>query len=310
MSKLMKQKSLKSGGLIAIVSPSGSISENIVSTAVPLIEAAGYRVEVMPNVLGHSTGVFSGTDRERANDLREAIIRDDIGAIICARGGYGAVRTIQTLGNDVMRWCDKWMVGFSDITAIHSSLSRFGWSSLHAPMLKRIAEAGMQSEDVAKTFAVMRGENLTVRCKALPGSRDGSCEAVVTGGNLSLIYSLRSTPSDICPDGKILFIEDLCEYNYHVDRMMQNLRYSGVLERINGLIVGHLTDMKDGATPYGKDAAEIIAEAVAPYGYPVLIGYPAGHGDGMNMPLVLGSKARLVVENGEAMVEWLAADYR
>lgn len=306
----MKQKSLKSGGLIAIVSPSGAVSEDIVSTAVPLIESAGYRVEVMPHVLGYQTGVFSGTDRERANDLREAIVRDDVDAIICARGGYGAVRTLQTMGSDVMRWCDKWLVGFSDITALHSCLSRCGWSSLHAPMLKRIAESGMQSDDVASTFAVMRGDNLTVRCKALSGSRDGSCEAVTTGGNLSLIYSLRSTPADICPDGKILFIEDLSEYNYHIDRMMQNLRYSGVLERINGLIVGHLTNMKDGATPYGKDAAEIIAEAVAPYNYPVLIGYPAGHGAGMNMPLVFGSKARMVVENGEALVEWMAADYR
>ena len=305
----MKQRYLKSGGLIAIVSPSGKVADDIVTKSVELIEAEGYRVEVMPNVLGHATGVFSATDRERANDLREAIIRDDIDAIICARGGYGAVRTLQTLGTDVMRWCNKWLVGFSDITALHSSLSRYGWSSLHGPMLKHIAEKGMHSEDVEKMFAVMRGDSLRVECDAMEGSRDGQSQSVVTGGNLSLVYSLRSTPADIYPDGKILFIEDLSEYNYHVDRMMQNLRYSGVLERINGLIVGNLTNMKDGSTAYGKDAAGIIAEAVAPYNYPVLIGYPAGHGGGVNMPLVLGAKATMTVENGKAVVEWSREDY-
>lgn len=293
------------GSKIAIVSPSGTISDDFLFKAVANIEAEGYKVEIMPHVTGHSTSVFSAKDNERSYDLREAILSDDIDAIICARGGYGAVRTLQSMGLDVLQWCDKWLVGFSDITVLHSGLTRIGHKSIHGPMLKHIAEHGMHSPDVEKMFSVMKGETpLVVECQAAQGSRDGLAEGIVTGGNLSIIYSLRGTPDDITPDGKILFLEDLNEYNYHIDRMIQNLKYSGYLERISGLILGQFTGMKDGATSFGKEAVEIITDAVKEYNYPVLTGYPAGHAQEINMPLIMGARARLNVKDGQGSITW------
>jgi len=298
-------RNIHHGSKIAIVSPSGKISDDYLLKAVAEIEAEGYKVEIMPHVREHATSVFSAKDNERSNDLREAILSDDIDAIICARGGYGAVRTLQTMGIDVLQWCDKWLVGFSDITVLHSGLTRFGHKSIHGPMLKHIAEHGINSHDIQETFAIMKGKNnLKVECEAGPFSRDGETEGIVTGGNLSIIYSLRGTPDDITPDGKILFLEDLCEYNYHIDRMIQNLKYSGYLARISGLVLGQFTDMKDGATAFGKEAVEIITDAVKEYGYPVLTNYPAGHAQEINMPLVMGARAKLIVKDGTGTIEW------
>lgn len=298
-------RKLHKGSKIAIVSPSGKLADDILEKAIAEIESEGYQTVIMPHVSGHATSVFSAKDNERSGDLREAILRDDIDAIICARGGYGAVRTLQSMGLDVLQWCDKWLVGFSDITAIHTGLTRIGHQSIHGPMLKHIAQHGMHSPDIEKMFAIMRGdEQLVVECEAQKGHREGEAEGIVTGGNLSIVYSLRGTPDDITPDGKILFLEDLNEYNYHIDRMIQNLKYSGYLERISGLVLGQFTGMKDGATPFGKDAIEIITDAVRDYGYPVLTGYPAGHAQEVNMPLIMGARAKLTVKDGKGILDW------
>ena len=301
-----KPKNLPDGGRIAIVAPSGAIAPEYLTKGVESIESKGYKVEIMPHVKNCQTGVFAATDAERAIDMAEAISRDDIDAIICARGGYGAVRTIQLIDKKILRNCNKWIVGFSDITVFHSALTHYGIASLHGPMLKHIAVHGIDSEDVQKTFDIMRGKKNKINCNSVNYSRAGKTEGLLIGGNLSLIYSLRRTPIDIAPKGAILFIEDLSEYNYHIDRMMQNLKYSGVLAKLNGLIVGQMTDMKDGATPFGCDTYKIIADAVAGYDFPVLMGYPAGHADNINMPLRMGAKARLSVGlNGRSSVEFV-----
>lgn len=297
---------LPPGGNIAIVSPSGALSATVVADAVAAIRSLGYNVEVMPHVLGCATSVFAASDEQRADDLQEAITRHDIDAIICARGGYGAVRTIQRISPTVFANCDKWIVGFSDITAIHSLLSHSGVPSVHGPMLKFMSECGVRHTDVIRLFDILGGKAIEpVTFAAEEQNRCGTAEGTLTGGNLSIIYSLRATPADIVADGNILFIEDLSEYHYHLDRMMQNLRYSGVLEKLSGLVVGRFTGMKDGATPYGSDAYGIIADAVSDYGYPVAFGYPAGHGDGPHTPLVMGSKVRLSVSAASTKMEWI-----
>ncbi|MCQ2228079.1 MAG: LD-carboxypeptidase [Bacteroidales bacterium] len=299
-------QNLSKGGRIAIVAPSGTICDEYLTSAVELIRSEGYEVEIMPHVSGCSTGVFSATDAERAADLKEAVERKDIDAIICSRGGYGAVRTIQAMGIETFRNCNKWIVGFSDITAIHSSMSRFGHLSLHAPMLKHIAIHGMHAPDIEMLFSILRGEKPQLTVQNNPSlSRAGQAEGILTGGNLSLIYSLRNTPADIESRGRILFIEDLSEYNYHIDRMMQNLKFSGILENLSGLIVGQFTGMKDGATAFGKDAYEIIADAVSDYDYPVLMGFPAGHAQEINMPLIMGAKASLNVGSESSVLTYL-----
>lgn len=296
-------RQLKKGGKIAIVSPSGRIDEEILSEGIKKIEAKGFAVEVMPHVVGCSQSVFSASDKQRAEDLVKAIEREDIDAILCARGGYGAVRTLQNVDEKVWANCDKWIVGFSDITAIHQMMVRFGHESMHGPMVKHIAHHGMESPDVAQMFDVMMGGEFSTQGVADNGSIDGEAEGVLIGGNLSIVYSLRSTPADINPDGKILFLEDLSEYNYHVDRMIQNLKYSGALERINGLVLGQFTGMKDGATKFGKDATEIIVDVVREYGYPVWTGFEAGHAQEVNRPLVMGRRVRLIVKDGKGKID-------
>ena len=294
----MLQRSLPSApadACIAVVAPSGALLPQFLQQAVDLLRQAGFRVKVMPHVAGSAVSVFAAPDDLRADDLRAALADPDVDAVWCARGGYGAVRTIQALSQDVFAASDKVIVGFSDITAIHSLSVRAGHVAILGPMLKHIATHGLLSPDVANTFALLRRQPVSIACNALPGSRPGTVSAPLVGGNLSILYSLRATPADVIPDGNILFIEDLCEYNYHIDRMMQNLRFSGLLARISGLIVGQMTDMKDGATPFGKDAYQIIADAVADYDYPVLLGFPSGHDPAVNQPLLLGATASLAV---------------
>lgn len=293
---------LAEGDTIGIVSPSGAVGHDIIARAVAELKAAGYGVKMMPHVEGCATGVFSATDAERATDLQMAIEAPDIAVVMCARGGYGAVRTLQALPPHVLQQCDKWVVGFSDITALHQTLTSMGVPSMHGPMLKHIAQHGMRSQDVETMFDLMKGRSAMVETTANPLNRKGEAAGRLTGGNLSIIYSLRSTPADLMPDRAVLFIEDLAEYRYHIDRMMQNLRYSGVLSRLSGLIVGQFTDQKDGATPFGLDAYHIIAEAVAGYSYPVLFGYPAGHAQEINMPLVMGREVKLTVTDRGGMV--------
>lgn len=286
---------LPEGGRIAIVAPSGAIATEYLHRGVDAIRQAGYQVEIMPHVEGYATSVFAASDIDRAADIEAAILRSDIDAIICARGGYGAVRTLQCIRSEVLDQCNKWIVGFSDITALHSALSQRGIASLHAPMLKFIATHGMNNADVKDTFYAMQAGQCFTTTPTHQLSRFGTAEGIVVGGNLSLIYSLRATPAEYIPDGALLFIEDLSEYLYHIDRMMQNLRYSGILQRIGGLIVGDFTDMKDGSTHFGLNVYKIIAEAVSQYNYPVMFGYPAGHANERNAPLILGRKAILTV---------------
>lgn len=296
---------LRKGDTIAIVSPSGTLAPELLHQAVALIEAEGYKVEIMPHVEGYSTSVFSATDAQRASDLEQAIIRTDVKAIICARGGYGAVRTLQHISDEVWQACNKWVVGFSDITALHSVLTKHGIASMHGPMLKHIALHGMHCDDVALMMQVLSGGPYTISGKAMAHSRTGQAQGILTGGNLSIVYSLRSTPADIDPRGKILFLEDLSEYNYHIDRMIQNLKYSGFLAQLSGLILGQFTGMKDGATPFGKEATEIITDAVSEYNYPVWTGFPTGHAQDVNMPLVMGAKCtmKLTIDNGQLTVD-------
>lgn len=292
-------RNIVKGSTIAVVAPSGTLDSQILKKAVDIIVDEGYKVEIMSHVEGFKRGVFSASDGDRAADLSEAIERDDIDAIICARGGYGAMRTLQKLSPETLLRCDKWLVGFSDITVLHSYLSKHDIASIHGPMLKHIATHGFGHSDIENLFALMRGERVEIEVPEHALSREGQVQGTIVGGNLSIVYSLRGTPAEVDYEGKILFIEDLCEYRYHIDRMMQNLRYSGVLSKLSGLIVGQFTDMKDGATPFGKSEYEIISEAVEEYDYPVLLGYPAGHADDVNQPLVMGRRCTI---NGRKVI--------
>lgn len=304
----MSQRFLPAGGRIAIVSPSGTLAPQFLEGGVAGLTSAGYDVHVMPHVAGHTTGVFSAPDDLRASDFAQALADPTVDALWCARGGYGAMRTLEALApfggwRKVLTETDKMIVGFSDITAIHSASTLCNRVGIHGPMLKHIALHGIDSPDVRATLELLRGNAVTVARPAESGSRDGQATGTLIGGNLSIVYSLAAAGAMPSPDGAILFVEDLSEYRYHIDRMMRALRFSGFLSRLSGLIVGRMTGMKDGATAFGADAYHIVADAVADYGYPVFIGYPAGHADDENFPLVIGAECSLSVEGGMGAVQ-------
>ena len=287
---------LKKGDKIGLVCTARLIKPEQLDPALQLFKEWDYSVVVGQTIiLRHHQ--FAGTDAERIADFQRMLDNPEIKAIICAKGGYGTVRILDRLDFTKFKKNPKWIVGFSDITALHSHLHKnYEIPTLHAPMpstYKFSTDAAIESLKNALT-----GKSLNYRVKNHPFNRTGKAEATLIGGNLSVIYSLLGSNSDISTDGKILFIEDLDEYLYHIDRMVVNLKRSGKLAKLAGLIVGGMTDMKDNDTPFGKDGEEIIAEHTAEYDYPISFGFPAGHWKD-NQALILGAKASLHVKNSK-----------
>lgn len=294
--------SLKPGDKIGIVSPAGKIDNDALDNAAGLFEEWGLAVITGPNVYADHNQ-FGGTDADRAADLQMMLDNDEIKAVLCSRGGYGTLRIIDRIDFSRFRARPKWIAGYSDITVLHSHInSNFGIETLHAPMP---AELGPQKDPPVSVRSMeLLKEALfgTLPAYYQPNhslSRKGKTEGILTGGNLSVLYSLLGSGSDITTSGRILFIEDVGEYLYHIDRMMTALRRNGFLENIGGLLVGGMTGMKDNEVPFGKSAMEIIADAVEGYDYPLFFGFPAGH-QTENHPLVMGRQAVLSVEDNSS----------
>lgn len=244
---------------------------------------------------------FAGTDAERAADMQKALDDPSVRAIWFTRGGYGSVRTLMLLDWTGFQRNPKWLVGFSDITVFHACLNSLGVASVHGLMTAYFLDNGRPTESLHMTLSLLRGNDLAIRVEPNPLNRTGTCKGELAGGNLTLLMSLRGTSLDQTFEGKILFIEDIQEFDYHIDRMMMNLRFGGVLSRLAGLIVGYFTDTKTNETPFGLTACEIIRQAVEGYPYPVVFGFPAGH-EIPNCPLLMGGTAELEVTEGEAVL--------
>jgi len=287
-------KSLEKGSTIGIVAPAGKIDSETIHFAEKFLHKRGYKV-VLGQHVTNSFHQYAGNDTHRAADLQHMLNSKDIDAIFCARGGYGTIRIINQLDFAHYLKYPKWIVGFSDITVLHAALNhKIKVASIHGPMPKNFPDKADDDEDIENLFKLLHGElpSYTIKPNAL--NRTGEAEGILIGGNLSLVYALRATELDPEPHGKILFIEDIGEYLYHLDRMMQNLKLSGFLAQLSGIVVGDFTDMKDNDDPYGQTVAEIIKEAVADYNYPVMFNFPAGH-DHLNQPLVFGKRVTLKV---------------
>ena len=295
---------LKKGSKIAIVAPARKISREEIAAAVKWMEEKGF-VAVYDNRLFAEYHQLAGNDDFRAGVLQDYLDRDDIDAILCARGGYGTIRIVDKLDFTKFEKRPKWIVGYSDVTVLHAKMQQLGYQSIHGTMainFEKNTEEALDSLYEALTDPSFRAnierskmvvekssinESLLLkRISPLPsvGRND---ELQIVGGNLSVLYSMLG--SDLFPetDGKILFIEDLDEYLYHIDRMMMALKRAGKLANLKALLVGAFTDMHDNTIPFGMTAKEIIYEKVKDYGYPVIWDYPAGHVDN-NLALVLG----------------------
>jgi muramoyltetrapeptide carboxypeptidase len=274
---------LKKGSKIAIVAPAWKVTPEKISAAVKWIEEKGF-IPVYDDRLFAEYNQFAGDDNFRASVLQEYLDRNDIDAIFCARGGYGTIRIIDKLDFTKFAEHPKWIVGFSDVTVLHAKMQQLGYQSIHGIMSKNF-----ESDDKVPMESLY--EALTGKWHAVEMQGSASLKSFegtpIVGGNLSVLYSMLG--SDLFPetDGKILFIEDIDEYLYHIDRMMMALKRAGKLSHLKALLVGAFNDMHESSLPIGMTAREIIAEKVKEYGYPVIWDYPAGHIDN-NLALVLG----------------------
>ncbi len=282
---------LRHGDKIAIVSPAGAARPKDVYSAVTVLQSLGWEPYVAEYALGRY-GTYSGTDAQRLSDLKEAILDPDTKAIICTRGGYGAVHLLDSLASLPLRSNAKWIVGFSDISALHALMSSHGIASIHGPMAKHISAENGDNDECRALAALLSGDSIEYNIPAHELNRCGSVTATLAGGNMAVLTQLIDTPYDMLRPGTVLLIEDIGEPVYKIERMLYQLRMNGVLGRLSGLIVGEFTDYKPDDNYPSMEA--MIAEMVKDFDYPVAFGVPVGHGD-RNLPLVEGGQVRLSV---------------
>ena len=289
---------LKTGDTVIIVSTARKVLKSEIKPAIDLLTSWGLNVQTGKN-LYKSYNQFSGTDEERSGDLQRAL-NSKAQAILFARGGYGTARIIDSIDWKRLIKNPKWLIGFSDLTVIHTHVQRHcAIQTFHAPMALNLSSLnasclGVYKETLfgnALRYSSSRQQPLLEKL-----NRKGKAKGRLIGGNLSVLASIIGSASDMETEGKILFLEDLDEYFYHIDRMMVNLKRNGKLKGLAGLIVGGMSEMKDNPIPFGKSAEEIIYDAVAEYSYPVVYGFPAGHIPN-NYPLIMGSEVTLNVSD-------------
>ena len=292
---------LQKGDLIYITAPAKAIEKEHLDFAIQLFEKQGFRVLLSEHCAGQHH-YFSGTDEERRADLQFGLDHPEVKAILCARGGYGCVRIVDELQWAGMLREPKWLIGFSDITVFHQRLQRFGLQSIHGTMVLNLTEN--TSEAIDTLFHALKGQSYVISSQPDNFNKTGLATGELAGGNLSIIYSLLGTNDQIDYSGKILFIEDLAEHIYHIDRMLYAFKKAGVLEKINGLVIGGMTDLEDTTVPFGKTVEELI---LAPFEYrniPIAFGFPAGHIND-NRALIFGRECQLSVEESGAKLSWL-----
>jgi muramoyltetrapeptide carboxypeptidase len=286
---------LKKGDRIGIVAPAGALAQNEIAEACDLIR--DWNVElVFGKHLFRKQQSFAGTDAQRAEDLQHMLDDTSVRAIICARGGYGTIRIISRLDFNIFKKNPKWIVGYSDITILHCALQqKLGIESIHGPMPRLVPpkEPDMVSFDTLR--ALLFGEEGEYIFQPNRLNRKGKGKGILTGGNLSVLYSLAGSVYEPDTDGKILFIEDIGENLYHIDRMMMSLKIRGKLDKLKGLIAGEMTGMNGSKAGFHKPAYQIIKEHTAEYDYPLLFGFPAGHGI-TNLAMVMGREVEMRVD--------------
>jgi len=286
---------------IRIISPSGAINPDLIDGATDRLRSWGF--EVTEGCFAREVyGRFAGIEEHRINDLQDAINDEGLTAILCSRGGYGLASIIDRIDFSPLIQYPKWLIGFSDITVIHAALSRLNIPSLHAVMAKHLTELPDDSDSLRYLRKILEGETPEYLVDPDKLNRIGNAQGKLIGGNLSVLMGLRGTPFEPEYKGVVLFLEEIAEEPYHIDRMMQNLRMGGVFNEISGLIVGHFTNCKEDPLMQ-KTIKEIICRAVSEYGFPVCFGFPAGHED-QNLPLIMGREVTLKVTTSETILDF------
>ena len=303
--KLIKPEYLKKGDTVAIVAPSGVLKNynGYILKAKELLKSWELEVVIGENVF-NDNGHFAGTDNQRSADFQLALDDKAIKAIWCARGGYGAMRVIDNLNFEKYKENPKWIIGYSDITAIHNDLHNNKSESIHGIMCKSLEKIDVDNnESISLLKKTLFGEKLSYTIEGNNYNIEGNSNGQLIGGNLTLLHCLLGSQSSIDTDGKILFIEDLGEYLYHIDRMLISLKRAGYFDNCKGLIVGDFTDMRKNTTPFGRNLKELILDIVKEYDFPVSFGFPAGHGE-KNYPMILGREINLEVSKQQSTINF------
>ncbi|MCE3258948.1 MAG: putative MccF-like protein (microcin resistance) [Bacteroidetes bacterium] len=291
---------LKQGDTVLLIATARKTTPELIQPAIDILKEWGLKTETGPHLF-KAHHQFSATDKERAESLQWALDHKTAKAILITGGGYGTVRIIDQVNFKNLKKNPKWLIGYSDVTVLHNRLNNLKISSIHATMafqFLRHREATLSLRDA------LFGKSIKYEIEAHELNRFGKAEAEIVGGNLSILYSLSGSIDDISTKNKILFLEDLDEYLYHIDRMMIQLKRSGKLKDLKGLIIGGMSDMKDNTVPFGKSAEEIILDAVKEYDYPVCFNFPAGHIEN-NRALYLGRKAKLSVTKNKISLSYI-----
>lgn len=294
---------LKKGDCISIISPASCIEEEKVMAAVRMLEDSGFTVRIGDHVFARY-GPFAGNDDERLYDIQTATDDPCVNAILCSRGGYGMGRIIDRIDFSALKKTPKWYIGYSDITVLHLWLNSVcGVVSLHAEMPVNYSNPGITSESYLTMIRALKGEAEPVTWNCT-GKASFIAEGPVTGGNLSLLYSLNGTRGEPDTDGAILFIEETGEYYYHLDRMLNSLRLAGMLKNLSAMIVGGMVKITEGDQVFNRSIEEIVLNMAGGYGYPVLFNFPAGHIND-NRAFYMGRRARLDYDGNMASLSWL-----
>ena len=293
---------LSLGSQVGIVSTARKISKEELQPLISLLTDWGLKV-VLGKTIDADYNQFAGDDALRSIDFQEMLDNPDIKCIWCACGGYGTVKIIDNLDFTTFRKKPKWIVGYSDVTVLHSHIHNFGIETLHANMAIEIL---IKSESTRTTIKkALFGEAYEVQFDSHGNNlnRIGTVRGPLVGGNLSILYSLCGSPSAINTDGKVLLIEDLDEYLYHIDRMLQNLKRNGMFENLAALIVGGLNKMNDNTVPYGMTAEEIVYDVINEYEFPVCFNFPAGHIND-NRALIMGREVGLNITSEKVTLKF------
>ncbi|MBI1342364.1 MAG: LD-carboxypeptidase [Terrimonas sp.] len=295
---------LEKGDTIGIICPAGYMDTERVAECIRVLTAEwGFQVKVGKTVGSESQNYFSGTDEERLEDLQMMLDDTSIKAVLCARGGYGMGRIIDRISFKKFKKHPKWIIGFSDITVLHTHIyTNYYIATLHAPMAAAFNDGGYINEYVQSLKSALQGDKIRYQCEAHPLNIKGEGIGELVGGNLALLTHLIGTDSDLKTRGKILFIEDVGEYLYTIDRMFYQLKRSKKLSRLAGLIIGGFTDCKDTDRPFGQSAYDIIHEHTRDADYPVCFGFPVSH-EKENYALKVGVGYKLRVTKNKVYLE-------
>ena len=288
---MRRPNNLKKGDLIYIVSPAKSIDPESIYFAIKLVESWGFTAECAAHTLGKHN-YFSGNDFDRMSDFQLAIDHKDAKAIMCARGGYGCVRIVDKLNWSNFEKSPKWLIGFSDITVLHHRAQRLSIMSIHATMPLNFQ---MNSKEALETFrSALTGESFSIEAPVFSMNKTGIARGPLVGGNLSIIYSLLGTTDAYDFKGSILFIEDLSEQLYHIDRMLFALQKAGVFDEIKALVIGGMTDLQDTTPSFGMTYEDAILEKVKDNNIPICFNFPTGHIED-NRAMIIGAMVELEV---------------